>query len=72
MRVSCDVNFDAHYFSRRTNHSGHQYGYVSHAGAKIENALAWTKACFAEKSHGDGSNARGLPNQTVGLRIRLA
>ena len=47
-RNGARVAFKAHNCSRRTNEPGQQQTYVSNAGAKIKDALAWANASFPE------------------------
>jgi hypothetical protein len=42
------VAFYPDHLSRRTNQPGRQHCYVSDAGAKIQDTLAWANARFAE------------------------
>jgi hypothetical protein len=66
------IAFDAHYFSRSSNQFGSQHGDVADTGAEIQDTLAWTNACLAEKPFGERSEARSLPNKALAFRVGAA
>jgi hypothetical protein len=68
---SC-VAFYPHDLSGRTNQPGRQHGYVSDAGAEVQDTLPRTNTCLAEESFRAGSQTRSLPDEALVFEVRAA